>query len=76
MSLEEETHRLVGGYKIIRGERRFVVLTTKKKRTRHCKSCLGFRKGNGYYCIHHPEFIITPETEACKDYVNRTHKNR
>jgi len=63
------------GWVIIKGEKRFIPIGS-RPRPRHCKSCLAFRKGKGYYCIFHPEYIITPETEACKDYVNRTHKNK
>jgi hypothetical protein len=59
-----------GGWKIIRGERRFVPLGTKK--LAHCKSCLHFRKSYGGYCELNPDAFTHAEAEICENYVNRT----
>jgi hypothetical protein len=59
-----------GGWKIIRGERRFVPLSTKK--LAHCKSCLYFRKSYGGYCELNSEVFTHSEAEACECYRNRT----
>ncbi len=60
-----------GGWIVIRGERRFIPLGTKK--LAHCKSCLYFRKSYGGYCELQPETFTHAEAEACEGYVNRTH---
>ena len=69
-----EEREVVGGWKTIRGEKRFVPLSTRRKRTAHCKSCLYFRKPNR--CVADPNSITytSPEAEACENYVNRTWK--
>jgi hypothetical protein len=63
-----------GGWKIIRGERRFVPLGTKK--LAHCKSCLYFRKAYGGYCELQPDAFVDAETEACEAFENRTSGQR
>jgi len=72
---------VTGGWKIFkykngRTERRFIPLGVRKRRPRHCKSCLYFRKGSNT-CVLNPNKLVfcDPESEACEYYVNRTHKN-
>jgi len=53
-------------------ERRFIPLGRKQERSRHCKSCLYYRKSYGGYCELQPDTFINPDTEACEAFVNRT----
>jgi len=72
MTTDSEEKEVVGGWKMIRGERRFIPLKTKN--VAHCKSCLFYRKSAGGYCELDPNLIVTPESVACEGYVNRTWK--
>jgi hypothetical protein len=58
-------------YKDGTAERRFIPLG-QKERSRHCKSCLYFKKSYGGYCELQPDAFIDAEAEACDSYVNRT----
>ena len=73
----ENDREITGGYTTIKGERRFIPLSTRKKpnRTPHCKSCAYFRRPNK--CVADPNTITftSPEAEACENYVNRTWRN-
>jgi hypothetical protein len=69
--LQRQEKDVKGGWQIIRGEKRFVPLST--KRLAHCKSCLYFRKSG--YCALNPDTFTHAEAEACENYVNRTYKS-
>ncbi|MEM2549857.1 MAG: hypothetical protein QW689_05490 [Nitrososphaerota archaeon] len=66
MSGERE---VVGGYKVVGGELRFIPLKTVP--AAHCKSCLFF---NRRYESCSRGYVTTAEGDAskCSDYVNRT----
>ncbi len=61
---------VVGGWTVIRGERRFLPLKTKP--SIHCKSCLYF---NRRYESCSRGYATTAEGDAssCPDYINKTH---
>jgi hypothetical protein len=63
-----EEKEIEGGWIVIRGEKRFKPLRT--KRVPHCISCLFFNKqyqscSRGHYTWE--------DAEACDEYLNRTH---
>jgi len=66
-----DEREVVGGWTVIRGERRFMPLKTVP--VAHCKSCLFFNKR---YESCSRGYITTAEGDAskCPDYTNRTWK--
>lgn len=68
---EMSEREVVGGWTIIRGERRFVPL--KSKAIPHCKSCLFFNKQ--YESCSKGHFTNSEaDASICPDYINRTHR--